>query len=300
MFDLRQLRYFVAVAEHEHVGRAAAQLNVTQSPLSRQIIELEANLGVTLFDRSNKRLKLNAVGRELLDEARNLLAHSDRLSRRIEGLSSGEAGRLQLGYVDGAIHVGLVSRSLRSTKFSKNALTLRLLPLRSQAQFEKLLQGEIDIGLTYAPFLDHSKLVSHRVHSEKFVLAVPESYGWKDVVTTHQLNGQKYIWLPANEFPDARAQFIRDCENAGFKPDIAMEATSPIAALDLASAGLGLAIVQESFARRPVDGVYFLQLPRAFDQSIEIYLIHRTNLTSQEQLIVDLIRATAQTPAASQ
>ena len=91
--DLRQLRYFVAVAELENVGRAATVLNISQSPLSRQIQQLEAQLGLDLFERERKRLRLTAEGRQFLDEARDLLAHAERLEMHSKLLGRGVEGR---------------------------------------------------------------------------------------------------------------------------------------------------------------------------------------------------------------
>ena len=146
MFNLRQLRYFVAVAETEHVGRAAEILNISQSPLSRQILELEADLGLDLFHRSKKRLKLTAVGRDFLAESKILLARADRLARKVDALGQGRTGALIVGYVDGAIHSEVIASTLKSGDERIRSIDLRLLPMRSKEQFEKLESGEIDIS----------------------------------------------------------------------------------------------------------------------------------------------------------
>ncbi|WP_245489523.1 MULTISPECIES: LysR family transcriptional regulator [unclassified Mesorhizobium] len=113
MLDLRQIRYFVAVAEAGNVGRAAEQLHISQSPLSRQIIQLEEQLGVTLFERAKQRVHLNAEGRAFLAEARALLANAARLEELGRSLASGATGSLAIGYVEGAVHSGLVADMLK-------------------------------------------------------------------------------------------------------------------------------------------------------------------------------------------
>ncbi len=289
MFSLRQLRYFVSVAEHEHAGQAATQLNISQSPLSRQMIELEARLGVSLFHRSKKRLKLSVAGREFLAEAKLLLANADRLERRVGAIAEGRSGSLIIGYVDGAIHAQLISSALRSHDQRIRSINLKLLPMRSQQQFEKLAAGEIDIALTYAAPFKSDEIVSTKIHSEAFVLAGPAGSGLGNKIHARQLNGKKFVCLPENDFPDARIAFLQACRHAGFEPDISLEATSPLAALDLVSAGLGFAVVQESLTRLSIKDVSFHSLPTDFPQNVEIHLSHRPAPASHEQVFLNAI-----------
>lgn len=286
MFDLRQLRYFVAVAEHEHVGRAANALNVTQSPLSRQIMELEAKLNLDLFQRSKKRLKLTSTGREFLLEAKALLAQAERVSHKVETMAQGKSGTIIIGYVDGAVHAGVFSKTLMSGETTIKELNLELRPMRSAEQFEKLSTNEIDIALTYSAPLDNDQLSSQLLHTEKFVLAIPSCLAWQQPYEASQLDNQRFVWLPSSRFPEARVQFLNDCKRAGFRPNVALEATSPLAALGLVSAGLGFAIVQSSLARLTIPGVDFIDLPNAFERRVEIFLAHRNNLACHEELFL--------------
>lgn len=100
MIDLRQLKYFVVVAEEEHVGRAAERLHISQSPLSRQIAQLEERLGLTLFERNQQRIRLTADGQTFLAETRSLLTHANRLESLGKRLGRGEDGGLCIGYIE--------------------------------------------------------------------------------------------------------------------------------------------------------------------------------------------------------
>ena len=113
MIDIRQLRYFVAVAEEEHVGRAAERLHISQSPLSRQIAQLEERLGLTLFERSQQRIRLTRDGQTFLAETRALLTHANRLESLGKRLGRGEEGGLCIGYIENAMHAGVLPNALR-------------------------------------------------------------------------------------------------------------------------------------------------------------------------------------------
>ena len=149
MLDLRQLRYFIAVAETENVGRAAAQLHISQSPLSRQIKQLEEQLGVLLFERSKKRIRLTQEGRDLLGEARTLLANANRVETFARRLGTGNAGRLAVGYVEGAMYANVVSPSVRAFRIASPSVTLSLQALGTAVQFEYLRRHMLDVGLAY-------------------------------------------------------------------------------------------------------------------------------------------------------
>lgn len=119
MIDLRQLKYFVVVAEEEHVGRAAERLHISQSPLSRQIAQLEERLGLTLFERNQQRIRLTADGQTFLAETRSLLTHANRLESLGKRLGRGEDGGLCIGYIENAMHSGVLSTALRTLRVSR-------------------------------------------------------------------------------------------------------------------------------------------------------------------------------------
>ncbi|RUV44445.1 MAG: LysR family transcriptional regulator [Mesorhizobium sp.] len=290
MLDLRQIRYFVAVAEAGNVGRAAEQLHISQSPLSRQIMHLEEQLGVTLFERSKQRVRLNAEGRAFLAEARALLVNAARLEELGRKLASGATGSLAIGYVEGAVHAGLIAAMLREFRRERPDFHLQLRSRRTAAQFEDLRQRVLDLGFVYAPAPQGDPdIESMLVRREPLVLAIPEGDPLVDASDIRPRHLDARVWITVVRQPDDtnRAQFLAACMEAGFVPDVAYETADPLTSLGLVSAGLGLATVQESLQSAAPAGIVFRDLPW-FKRSVEIHLAWRRN--DRRAVIEDLRR----------
>ncbi|RWG03472.1 LysR substrate-binding domain-containing protein [Mesorhizobium sp.] len=290
MLDLRQIRYFVAVAEAGNVGRAAEQLHISQSPLSRQIMHLEEQLGVTLFERSKQRVRLNAEGRAFLAEARALLVNAARLEELGRKLASGATGSLAIGYVEGAVHAGLIAAMLREFRRERPDFHLQLRSRRTAAQFEDLRQRVLDLGFVYAPAPQGDPdIESMLVRREPLVLAIPEGDPLVDASDIRPRHLDARVWITVVRQPDDtnRAQFLAACMEVGFVPDIAYETADPLTSLGLVSAGLGLATVQESLQSAAPAGIVFRDLPW-FKRSVEIHLAWRRN--DRRAVIEDLRR----------
>ena len=273
MLDLQRLRYFVAVAEEENVGRAAERLHLTQSPLSRQIQSLEADLGLALFHRAKKRLRLTAAGQAFLVEAKSLLAHGDRVEQQVRAIAAGSAGALAIGYVPGAIHVGVLTRWLRAFRMVAPDVDITLKKLRSAEQERQLRAGEIDIGFAHARPALGAGLSSRAICRESFKLAVPSSQYDKAAPTAGELHMARFIALPGTAAAGHADAFFTACAAAGFEPDIRYEAADPLAALEMVDAGLGFAIVQASLESIKPQGVALVDLPPGFDWTMTIHLL---------------------------
>jgi DNA-binding transcriptional LysR family regulator len=264
MLDIRQLQYFVAVAEEEHVGRAAERLHISQSPLSRQIAQLEEKLGLTLFERSQQRIRLTRDGRTFLAETQAFLLHAKRLEAMAKRLGRGDDGGLCVGYVEHAMHAGVLPAGLRTLRASRPSVHVALYSQHTSEQLEGLRQRSLDIALVCEPPpADDPDLEAARVLSDPLILALPEAHPLcaLEALTAADLSGQDWIAVRHQETGLQHDNFMAACARAGFTPKILMEASEPITALGLVAAGLGVAMVQQGLRHQAPPGVVLRELP---------------------------------------
>lgn len=291
MLDLRQLRYFIAVAETENVGRAAEILHISQSPLSRQIKQLEDQLGVLLFERNKKRLYLTQEGRDFLGEARALMANAHRVESFGRRLGTGAAGRLAIGYVEGAMHANVLSSALQRFRRTHPAVALSLQGLGTAVQFERLRQRALDLGFVYRAPEESPDLSSAVVIDEPLVLALPKDDPLRKAknIEPAQLHQRPWIAVVRQPVDTVRTSLLAGFQRAGFTPDIAYEASDPLSSLQLVAAGVGLAVVQASLATaNPSDDIVFRRLP-LLDLRVSVHLVWRTD--EQRPLVAHFCKA---------
>src|SRR5512132_1230001 len=162
--ELRHLRYFLAVAEELHFGRAAARVRIAQPPLSQQIRQLEQELGITLFNRTKRRVELTPAGRAFLEHARQILAETERAKRVAQRAGRGEIGRLAIGFVASA-DLDLLPRVLRVWRARFPDVDVELHALLTAAQAEALRHGRVDVGFVRLP-MDETGLVVDAITRE--------------------------------------------------------------------------------------------------------------------------------------
>ncbi|MEO8203020.1 MAG: LysR family transcriptional regulator [Betaproteobacteria bacterium] len=278
--DLRQLRQFVAVAEHLHFGRAAQALHISQPPLSRSIQDLEAKLGARLFERSRRKVELTPAGRWYLEEARQVLARLERASRAVAELAAGGAGSLRIGFVtiaDYSVLPALLSRF----KAAQPGVTLSLRELVTEAQLEALAAGDLDLGFVLPP-LPGREVDSIAVNREPLVIALPARHplaATQGPLGVRTLADEPFVMVPASLARGLSDVVLGLCTRAGFAPRIAQEAVQMQTVVSLVSSGLGVAIVPASLLNLRRSGVIYRAVRDAHPK-IELRLAWRRDARS--------------------
>src|SRR2546423_7848902 len=254
--DFRQLRYFIAVAERLHFGRAAAALHISQPPLSRAIRALESQLGVVLLARSRRRVELTPEGSRLLDEARRLAAQLETAVAALRGMAAGEHGRLRIGFVSLA-DFGVLPGLLKAYKAAHPGVALALREMLSREQAAALAAGELDFGLLLPPVAGAEALEHVVAQRERFVAALPSRHRLareRGPLAVSALAGEPFVMVPREIAPGLYDIVAGLAARAGISLNVAQEAIQMQTVVSLVSSGLGVAIVPGPIANLPRRG----------------------------------------------
>ncbi|MCE5232435.1 MAG: LysR family transcriptional regulator [Mizugakiibacter sp.] len=268
MLDLRQLRYFVTVADTLSFTRAAQQLHISQPPLSQQIRALESTLGVRLFDRNRRRVALSEAGRAFLVEARKTLQQADIARRTAERAAAGQIGRLRLAYPGSvAFHPTLPEAVLRFTR-AYPEVQLELHEMFTEQQFAALVEDVIDVGFVRAPPKDaptRRRVRFELLDREPLLLAVASTHrlAGRARVRFREVAGEAFVAQPRRLSSTVHDIFARLAGKTGSQPRIRQEAQQLSSLLSLVAAGIGLAVVPASLQAVRLPGVSFLPLADA-------------------------------------
>ena len=276
--ELRSWRQFLMLAQTLHFGRAAEQMHMTQPPLTLAIQQLERRLGERLFERSRRSVALTPVGAALVEPVRQLLAQAAALHGRARDASSGEVGRVRVGFVS-TVGFGPLPLWLRAFRDANPGVRIELIEATSDVQFKALARGEIDAGfMLHAPGMSPVPPVSSAAAPgsplrlqrlslgvEPLVLALPDAAPW---AAAHRLRAADVLTQPLVIFPRAATPSLYDAVLAfyhhhGATPVIAQEATQMQTIVNLVSAGLGLALVPRAVTQLQRRGVSYRALPTA-------------------------------------
>lgn len=260
MIDIRQLRYFQAVAEELHFGRAAARLAIAQPALSRQIQALEQELGTPLLRRTQRRVELLPAGALLLERSRAIQQELARTLADVRRTGTGELGKLSLGFIHSSTY-GLLPSVIRRFRQLYPGIELELHELPITSQHAALLRGTIDLGLLrIQPAPPELEVVA--VLPDPFVLALPAKHplAGRTRVRLKDVAGEPFVMFSKQDAPLLHERVQAMCEHAGFQPNVVQRATQLHTMVGLVGGGLGVAVVPASARNLHPRQVRFVQL----------------------------------------
>lgn len=276
--NFRQLRYFVAVAEEANIGRAALRLNISQPPLTRQVQQLEKDLGVQLLIRTPKGVELTQAGRTLYSEARNILSLTEIAAERTIKAEHGQLGRLDIAFFGSAI-LNIIPQTILRFRNQYPDINVVLHAMTKPEQISALLRREIDIGFNrlLAP---HSEITTEVILNEQLVIAVNENHrlAHKKALSLIDLADEPMILFPSASRPGFIDHAIRICNEAGFSPNITQEVGDAVSGVALVASGFGLSIVPRSTTVLSIPGVIFREIDSADkNATVDLSCIYRND-----------------------
>ena len=255
--EFKRLKYFLAVAEELHFGRAATRLDMAQPPLSRQIAALEADLGVQLFDRSRSQIRLTQAGATLQEHARQILARLDAACRETKLIGAGGAGRLRIAFVGSASH-GILPNLIKTFRSAYPEVELALSSMNNADLQRALVQREIDVAVA-RPELKDEEFRRELLYREKLILALPDTprFADQEEIRFADLAEETFVLYPRRPRPSYADVVLGICAREGFQP-ARLELTQDFqSAISLVSVGVGLSVAPESVARTQRPGVIY-------------------------------------------
>ncbi|ANI29241.1 LysR family transcriptional regulator [Yersinia entomophaga] len=274
--ELRHLRYFIAVAEELHFGRAAERLRISQPPLSQQIQILEEQIGARLLARNNRNVSLTQAGELFLKEAYQILAQVNSAAEKAGRLHRGELGELTIGFTSSAPFISVVSKNLRIFRQLHPCVHIKMQEVNTKQQIEPLLDGRLDLGVmrnTRLPdALQHRLLLREPlvavVHEEHPLAAVPLG-----TLKFHMLAQEPFVFFAREVGTALYDEILNLLARSGITPYITQEVGEAMTIVGLVSSGLGVSILPASFTRVKVDGVKYLPLDEP-EATTEVWLVN--------------------------
>ncbi len=259
--ELRHLRYFVAVAEERHFGRAAERLHIAQPPLSQQIRRLETELGEPLLYRTTRRVELSPAGEVLLERARAILAAVDSAVDDARRAARGEYGRLAIGFTGSSTYAMLPSLAAAMREELPGVVLDLHGELLTPAQVARLIAGTLDLGLLRPPVRERG-LSTEVLHSEPLLAVLPETHPLAnaEAVPLEQLKDDRFVTYPSH-FRSVVHDAVEDaCAAHGFVPVAAHEVGETATLVSFVAAGLGVSLVPASVSKMTVEGAVYRPL----------------------------------------
>lgn len=294
--ELRHLRYFIAVAEELHFGRAAARLGISQPPLSQQIQALEDALGVRLLERTNRRVALSAAGALFLAEARAVLAQLERAVEVARRAGQGELGELKVGFTSSAPFTSTIPRAIQAFRQTCPQVHLELRELSSRGVAEAVAEGHLQVGMLRPLDPLPAGLSALELFAEPLVAVLPAGHPLarrERGLELGELREESFVFFPRSYGTGLYDQLLELARAAGFTPRIVQEASEAMTLIGLVATGLGVSVLPASFSRMRIDGVVCRTL-RDPGASTAVWLVRRAGEASPlVQRFAELLEAQA-------
>ncbi len=241
--ELRQLHYFVTVAEELHFGKAADRLQITQPALSKQIARLEQALGVQLLARTKRTVQFTPAGQVFFEQAQQLLSQAESAIQLTQRIDRGEVGQLTIGFTETAVHT-ILPQLVCDFRQDYPNVEISLIELSTEAQVTALNQGKIDLAFLHPP-IDPRGIILHPILEESFVAVLPQQHPLVayDRIPLEAFANEPLIIHPRQEGPALYDGFVQVCQEAGFQPKIVKESISLQARICLVATGMGITFV---------------------------------------------------------
>ncbi len=267
--ELRQLRYFIAVAEELHFRRAAARLHISQPPLSQQIARLEDELGSRLLNRTRRRVELTAAGEAFLRDARAMLDELEVAVATVRRIETGQAGLLRVNFVGSAL-LSIVPGIIQSFRRGRPSVEIELRERPTLEQLRALAAGLLDVGLVRPPIDADESLVTEVVMRERTVAAIPSDHplAKRSRISLRSLAGEPLVLFPREQAPGFHDLLTGRLAATGRSPHVVQYAPEMTTIIGLVAAGIGLSPVPASVARLGLEGVTYRPLTGAPDTEL--------------------------------
>ena len=296
MVDVREARYFIAVAEELHYGRAAVRLHMSQPPLSQAIKAIERRLGVTLLHRTTREVALTPAGTVFLDRCRIVVGAAESADAAAQAVAEGAAGQLRIGAVTSAF-LDPLPATLEHFRRHRPAVEIRVAEIDSHVAVQAVRRRELDVAFV-RQLATPSDCVQVRLRTERFVLAIPAACAPPPSTEGFTLAADlPWEWIPRTISPDYHDQIVACCRAAGFAPDARHAAQSIVSQLAMVACGLGVALVPESATqqlRLPEEQSIHL-MPLQNSATIELAAVWRRGPNRLVEALLDSARAVLDT-----
>jgi DNA-binding transcriptional LysR family regulator len=279
--ELRHLRYFVCVAEEQNIGRAALRLHISQPPLTRQIQQLEAEVGALLFRRTSRGVELTDAGRVLYDDARGILAQTERAAERTHKAALGLLGRIDVAIFGSGIF-GVIPQLLRRFRDACPEVNIVLHSLDKEAQIDALRHRRITVAFNRL-MRPVEGLTCETILTEAIWVAVPSDsrLAGRTAIAIDELREQPLVLFPTGSRPSFIDRVHEMCHAAGFTPRVAQEVGDVVHAVALVGTGFGASLVSQSATCMAIPGVTYRPLHHPTLAQVDLCGIYRSDDDSE-------------------